>query len=49
MNETPEQQPVDAEAVNLESMADEILAAAPDDPRDLEIAALREAERRFSR
>ena len=42
MNETPEQQPVDAEAVNLESMADEILAAAPDDPRDLEIAALRE-------
>ncbi len=42
MNETPEQQPVDAEAVNLEAMADEILAAAPDDPRDLEIATLKE-------
>lgn len=42
MNETPEQQPVDAEALNLEAMADEILAAAPDDPRDLEIATLKE-------
>ncbi len=42
MNETPEQQPVDLEAENLESMADEILAAAPDDPRDLEIATLKE-------
>ncbi len=42
MNETPDIQPVDPEAVNLEAMADEILAAAPDDPRDLEIATLKE-------
>ncbi len=42
MNDTPEQQPVNPEFVDLEAMADEILADAPDDPRDLEIATLKE-------
>ena len=42
MNETPEQQPVNPEAVNLEAMADEILAQAPVDGRDIEIATLKE-------
>jgi molecular chaperone GrpE len=37
MNETPEQ-----ENVNLEAMADEFLAKAEEDPRDAEIIALKE-------
>lgn len=47
MNETPEHQPVNPEAmnpeaINLEAMADELLANAPPDARDVEIAALQE-------
>ena len=47
MNETPEHQPVNPEAmnpevINLEAMADELLANAPPDARDVEIAALHE-------